>query len=210
MTQAVRSVEYHALEPNGSQHEVADSLTHTDCENVAVAFECRYASVRCSECADHSAHETHAEGIGLHSMAVDEDVRWQVYDVTMREGAPPLAARLSASMNRPPAEISASLERLAASRMLVLRDGEVLMAGPFSAVPTPFRVRTSRFSCYGNCIWDALGIAATLQSDVTIDTSCGDCAAAMHVAVRHGEVIGTGLMHFALPARQWWQDIVFT
>lgn len=142
--------------------------------------------------------------------AMDEDVRWHVYDLTMREGTPPRAARLSASMNRSPAEIGASLERLATSRMLVLRDGEILMAGPFSAVPTPFRVRTPRFFCYGNCIWDALGIAATLRSDVGIETSCGDCGAVMEVAVRDGEVIGTGLMHFALPARQWWEDIVFT
>src|SRR5215212_5468851 len=104
----------------------------------------------------------------------------------MREGAPPLAARLSESMDRPLSEIGASLERLAAARMLVLRDGEVLMAGPFSAVPTPFRVTTPTFSCYGNCIWDALGIAATLRCDVGIDTSCGDCGAAMHVAVRGG------------------------
>jgi Alkylmercury lyase len=141
---------------------------------------------------------------------MDDDVRRHVYDVTMREGAPPLASRLSELMDRPLSEIGASLERLAAARMLVLRDGEILMAGPFSAVPTPFRVTTSAFTGYGNCIWDALGIAATLQSDVAIDTSCGDCGAAMQVAVRDGDVIGSGTIHFALPARQWWQDIVFT
>ena len=113
-------------------------------------------------------------------------------------------------MERPPDEIRAALERLASARMLVLREGEILMAGPFSAVPTPFRVTTPRFSCFANCIWDALGVAATLQCDVTIDTSCADCGPAMEVAVRDGNVIGEGLVHFALPARQWWQDIVFT
>lgn len=140
----------------------------------------------------------------------DDAVRWHVYDVTMREGAPPPASRLSEAMDRPLAEIRAALERLAAARMLVLREGEILMAGPFSAVPTPFRVTTAHFSGYGNCIWDALGIAGMLQQDVEVDTSCGDCGAAMHVAVRDGQVAGSGLIHFALPARQWWQDIVFT
>ena len=143
-------------------------------------------------------------------LSFDDAVRWRVYDVTMREGAPPLASRLSEAMDCPLTGISAALERLAAARMLVLRDGEILMAGPFSAVPTPFRVTTSNFSGYGNCIWDALGIAGTLQQDVEIDTSCGDCGAAMHVAVRDGQVAGSGLIHFALPARQWWQDIVYT
>ncbi|HEX6099281.1 MAG TPA: organomercurial lyase [Thermoanaerobaculia bacterium] len=143
-------------------------------------------------------------------MSIDDDVRRHVYDVTMREGTPPSASRLGELASLPPGEVAASLERLAAARMLVLRDGEVLMAGPFSAVPTPFRVTTPTFTCYGNCIWDGLGIAATLQCDVDIDTSCGDCGAAMRVAVRGAEVRGSGTIHFALPARQWWQDIVFT
>jgi hypothetical protein len=37
------------------------------------------------------------------------------------------------------------------------------MANPFSAVPTPFLVRSGDRSWYGNCIWDALGIPAMLQ-----------------------------------------------
>lgn len=143
-------------------------------------------------------------------MELDQRVRWVVYDVTMREGTPPLVSQLAILMDMPPDDVRASLQRLATARMLVMQEGEILMAGPFSAVPTPFRVTTSAFSCYGNCIWDALGIAATLQCDVEIATSCGDCGAAMSVAVRDGVVAGDGLMHFALPARQWWQDIVFT
>lgn len=152
----------------------------------------------------YSSHVTSLES------GFDDSVRWHVYDVAMREGAPPPASRLGEVMDRPLAGIRAALERLAAARMLVLREGEILMAGPFSAVPTPFRVTTARFSGYGNCIWDALGIAATLQEDVEVDTSCGDCGAAMRVAVRGGRVAGSGLIHFALPARLWWQDIVFT
>jgi hypothetical protein len=141
---------------------------------------------------------------------MDEDVRWHVYDVTMREGAPPRASRLSTALDRPLSDIHAALERLAAARMLVLCDGEILMAGPFSGVPTPFRVTTPDFATYGNCIWDALGIPATLQCDAAIDTSCGDCGSAMRIDVRDSAVRGSGTIHFALPPRQWWQDVVFT
>lgn len=139
----------------------------------------------------------------------DDDVRRHVYDVTMREGAPPSKARLDALLG---GDTSDSLQRLAAARMLVLqRDSvEILMAGPFSSVPTPFRVTTPRFDCYGNCIWDALGIAATLQCDATIDTSCADCGAAAQLRVANGAVEGGGFMHFALPPKLWWQDVVFT
>lgn len=142
----------------------------------------------------------------------DDLTRWHVYDVTMREGAPPLKAQLAELLGVSEADAVASLQRLAAARMLVLQPGadEILMAGPFSAVPTPFRVTLEAFSCYGNCIWDALGIAATLRADAAIDTSCADCGAAARIGVHSGAVVGDGFMHFALPPRMWWQDIVFT
>ena len=135
----------------------------------------------------------------------DEEVRFQIYDIMMREGTPPTIARLGA-------DAVASMKRLAAARMLVLQPDtdEILMAGPFSAVPTPFRVTLDTLSAYGNCIWDALGIAATLRKDARIDTSCADCGAATRIDVQDGNVIGEGFMHFALPPRVWWQDIVFT
>ena len=140
---------------------------------------------------------------------MDDQVRWHVYDVTMSEGAPPSKARLAELLGAP---VEDALQRLAAARMLALQPetGEILMAGPFSAVPTPFRVTLPRFSCYGNCIWDALGIAATLQSDARIDTSCADCGAAAELRVSDGTVVGDGYMHFPLPPKVWWQDIVFT
>lgn len=142
----------------------------------------------------------------------DDQTRWHVYDVTMREGAPPLKARLAELLSVSEADVVASLQRLAAARMLVLQPGadEILMAGPFSAVPTPFRVTLEAFSCYGNCIWDALGIAATLQADAEIDTSCADCGVATRIGVHSGQVAADGFLHFALPPRMWWQDIVFT
>lgn len=142
----------------------------------------------------------------------DDEVRWHVYDVTIREGAPPRRARLAELLDATEDDVLASLRRLSAARMLFLQPDadEILMAGPFSAVPTPFRVTLDAFSCYGNCIWDALGIAATLQADARIDTSCADCGAAVQLAVHSAEIAGDGFMHFALPPRVWWQDLVFT
>lgn len=143
---------------------------------------------------------------------IDDRTRWHVYDVTMREGTPPLKARLAELLGVSEEEALASLKRLATAHMLVLQPDidEILMAGPFSAVPTPFRVTLEAFSCYANCIWDALGVAATMRVDAEIDTSCADCGAFTWLSVHSGEVFGDGFMHFALPPRMWWQDIVFT
>lgn len=143
--------------------------------------------------------------------AFEKQVRAQVYDLTMRDGVPPLAARVADALQVTPREVLGAFASLGERRMLVVQadSGEVLMANPFSAVPTPFLVTTNGLKTYGNCIWDALGIAAMLHRDADIDTSCGDCGAAMQVRVRGDRAEGKGLMHFAIPARLWWKDIVF-
>lgn len=132
----------------------------------------------------------------------DLEVRARIYDELLRTGSAPSSAELGDAE---------ALRRLAAGRVIVLDDaGEILMAPPFSAVPTPFLVHTSTTRAFGNCIWDALGIAAMARSDARIETSCGDCGAAMQVTVEGDTVRGDGIMHFAIPARRWWEDIVFT
>ena len=142
---------------------------------------------------------------------LDQRVRWQVYDHTMRSGIPPLSHEIATALALPLDEVFASLGRLGAAHILVLQPdrGEILMANPFSAVPTPFQVEVNGLSTYGNCIWDALGIAAMLDADARIRTSCGDCGTSMEVEVAAGAVRGEGIMHFAIPALHWWDDIVF-
>lgn len=104
-----------------------------------------------------------------------------------------------------------SLRQLAAARVLVLQpeSGEILMAPPFSAVPTPFLVRTTRHTSYANCAWDALGVPVMLQDAAEITTACGCCGESMVLAA-NTSAAGRGVMHFAVPARNWWDDLVFT
>ena len=114
----------------------------------------------------------------------------------------------------PVADVLGALQRLAAGHVLVLQPdtGEILMANPFSAVPTPFVVELAPggYSCFGNCVWDSLGIAAMTGQDARIKTACGDCGTAMEVTVANGSVQqAEGLVHFAIPALHWWDDIVF-
>jgi hypothetical protein len=72
--------------------------------------------------------------------SLDRSVRWLVYDATMRDGVPPASSAVAKSLGISPAEVIVSFERLAAARILVLQpeSREILMAEPFSAVPTPF------------------------------------------------------------------------
>lgn len=142
----------------------------------------------------------------------DLGVRSLVYDLAIETGRPPSVALLAQRLDLPRASVAESLERLATGKALVLqRDSrEVLMANPFSAVPTSFAVYANQCLYYGNCIWDALGIPAMLCADARIDASCGCCGESMQLDVTAGELAPVdGVVHFAIPAHRWWDDVVF-
>ena len=56
---------------------------------------------------------------------------------------------------------------------------------------------------------DALGIIAKLHGDGRVLASCGSSGERMELSVSEGILAGQGTVHFALPARRWWEDIVF-
>lgn len=140
----------------------------------------------------------------------DADVRRAVYDLTIRNGSTPAAAGVAAELGVPESDVRDAFRRLADSRILVLDGDDIRMAAPFSGVPTPFVVRANGISYYANCIWDALGVSPMLKTDSVIETTCPDCAMPLELILRGDEVTGEGMVHFAVPAREWWNDIVFT
>ena len=132
---------------------------------------------------------------------------------TFAAGASPTRVSVAQALGLDDAQVAASYAALDATHVVVLeRDtGEAWMAMPFSAVPTAFRVVVGGRSVWANCAWDAFGIAAAMSCDVSIATYCLDCGAAMAYGVRGGELTHRdGVVHFAVPASQWWDDIGFT
>ena len=62
-----------------------------------------------------------------------------------------------------------------------------------------------------SCIWDALAIPAMLRRDALITTACACCDSAMELTARRGRLQRAyGLIHFAVPASRWYENIVFT
>jgi hypothetical protein len=110
-------------------------------------------------------------------------------------------------------EVRASWGRLHDAHAIVLdpETGGLLMANPFSAVPTAFRVRTGDRWWYANCAWDGFGICAALGVDGDIETECADCGDPITCAVRGRRPDDdTLLFHCLVPAAGWWDDIGFT
>ena len=144
---------------------------------------------------------------------LDLRVRLHVYEEFLRSGRPPSAAETAKALAIARDDAEASYRRLEAARVIVLAPGttSVWMANPLSAVPTPFRVEAQGRTYWGNCIWDALGIPAILSADAEITARCGDCGEALTVQMKDGTVqADEGVVHFAVPARRWWENIGFT
>jgi hypothetical protein len=147
--------------------------------------------------------------------ALDREVRAHVYDRLITAGRMPLAGEIARDLGLPLEDVRAAFLRMKDSRILVLQEGdeEILMANPFSAVPTAFVVEIGGKQWWGNCIWDAMGVAAMVKGDARISTGCGDCNDAMVLQVQNGLLgaeHGEGIVHFSVPAKRWWDNIKFT
>ena len=144
---------------------------------------------------------------------IDAEVRRLIYDRFITQGVSITRAEVATELSLPEAQVATSYNRLADAHMLVLQpaSGQVLMANPFSAVPTAFRVASGTTEWWGNCIWDALGVLAMIAQDGTVQTSCPDCGEALSITVVATDLAyAEGIVHFAVPASHWWDDVVFT
>ena len=142
----------------------------------------------------------------------DNQVRLEVYRFFVEQGRPPVAAEIAETLDSDQALVEDALRRLADGHVLVLAPGttSIWMANPFSAIPTPFLVQVEERTWYGNCIWDGLGIVAMLGGTGAVRTWCPDCRERMVVNVQGNEVLqADGVVHFAVPAARWWDDIGF-
>ena len=143
----------------------------------------------------------------------DAAVRLFVYRFFLEHGRPPMPVETGLELGMTSAEAAAAVRRLAEAHLLVLAPGTpyVWLANPLSALPSPFAVRADERDWYGVCIWDALGVIAMLGGDGTVTTRCPCCGEVMVVDVRGGEVSGPegAVVHYAVPAPHWWDDIGF-
>jgi hypothetical protein len=141
------------------------------------------------------------------------DVRLFIYAQMVNTSAAPSVAETALGLALPSATVETAYRALADRHMIVLRPASytIWMAMPFSNMQTAFTVISRGRAYYANCAWDAFGVPALLGADARIFTTCGDCGGALERKVASGALTETrGLVHFALPARRWWDDVGFT
>jgi hypothetical protein len=144
--------------------------------------------------------------------ALDARVRLFTYRFMLRTEKSPRVREIASALRCSPAQIRAALARLSESHAFMLQEnGELWRVAPFSCVPTAFPVTVGRRTWFANCIWDALGIPAMLAKDAEIKAACGCCNYDMPLQIQNGKLSSSrGLIHIAVPAREWYKDVVFT
>ena len=143
----------------------------------------------------------------------DFELRAVTYGLFAERGRAPTAADVAHVTGISDQDVLAGWSRLHDQHALVLNAAStaILMANPFSAVPTAFRVQADGRSWFANCAWDAFGICAALHVDGRIETTCPDCGDPVTVEVCDERPDDrTLLFHVLVPAARWWDDIVFT
>ena len=141
-------------------------------------------------------------------------VRTFVYAWFAEHALPPSQEEIARHFNLTEAEAGEALTLLHEKHALLLEPGtvNVRLANPFSAIPTPYVVETRNRRYWANCAWDSFGIVAALQeSDASIHSLCTYSGDPLDLSVTNGQVRNTAaVVHFLVPFRHWYDDLVFT
>jgi Alkylmercury lyase len=142
----------------------------------------------------------------------ENKLRLYIYRHFIGSGRSPSISEMAEGVAGSRKRVRAALNSLCRTHAFgVQENGELWRAAPFSAVPTAFPVQVGSLNYSANCIWDALGIPAMLAKKAQIGAACGCCNFAMTLHVQNGRLLETkGIIHIAVPARDWYKDIVFT
>ena len=147
-------------------------------------------------------------------MDFDTSVKVNIYEMVARTTRMPTSIDIALLIGSSMAEVERAFQRLYEKRLLVLEPGSssrIRMAPPFSGMETQHRVKIEEKIYFANCAWDAFGIAAALKRDADIESTCADCDEPLTFQVRDGKPWAQEcVVHFAVPAAQWWQDIIYT
>ena len=147
---------------------------------------------------------------------LSQRVRLHVFEQLVETGSPSVVEELMLEFGLSRAETTSVLKELADARHFALVGGtsRILMAFPFSAIATPFRVTANGRDYFPNCAWDAVAFHSMLDAPIAIDSFCHHCAEPVHIELSGGRATvvepSDAIVYLALKPTQWWEDIITT
>lgn len=146
-------------------------------------------------------------------------LRAEIYAHFVAQGRAPTAGEMALHLGGTEEDLQAAFRRLHEAHQILLDEaGAIRMANPLAGQPTDYAVlssdgRHSGGCClWANCAWDALGVSAMLAQDARIVAKHPNTGEELHFAVEKGELRApkSWLVHFALPVRRWYDDLIHT
>lgn len=143
-------------------------------------------------------------------------VRLAIFEYFLTHRRAPVVEELMTQLSLDRGQVTAMLDELVAARHIALVPGSarILMAFPFSAIATPFRVMTRGHEYFANCAWDAVAFHAMLGERVRVDSFCHHCATPIRIELEDGRATRVEpeetVIYLALRPTQWWENIVAT
>jgi Alkylmercury lyase len=143
------------------------------------------------------------------------DIRKFIYDRFRDTTRAPVVEEIMEHFALDRRRVVDALRELESARQLALVPGteRILMAHPFSAIATPFRVESRGGRRYfANCAWDAIAFHVLLEEPIAIDSYCHHCGETVEIRLADGAVQtarpASTLVYLGLPAAKWWENIV--
>lgn len=146
-------------------------------------------------------------------MEYDTQVKLAVYRYFAETGKRPSPAEVAERVDSDVNGVLAAYQSLRAQRVLALEAdcASILMAPPFSGIPTQHAVQAGGKHYFANCAWDVLGVLAALHLPGVVHSRCEQSGAPLHLQVGlDGPEASDWLFHCLVPAARWWDDIAFT
>jgi hypothetical protein len=151
------------------------------------------------------------------TMNIPDDLLWRsrafIYKQFAEESRPPSVDELTRRFDVSEEFAEATFQELHDRHALFLDpvSAKVRMANPFSAIATEFEVRVAGRSYWANCAWDALGIPAALHADAEVEALYTDTNERLTLTVAREQVADSAArVHFLLPFKHWYDDLILT
>ena len=148
---------------------------------------------------------------------MDENQLWEirafVYQHFAETTRPPMLNETASRFGLTREEIASAYSELHQRHAFFLKPNslDILMANPFSDIETPFKVHANNKTYFANCAWDSLGIPAALHVDAQVEAVCAQSGEPVDLTVRGQQVRDTdALVHFLVPFKNWYNDLLFT
>jgi len=143
-------------------------------------------------------------------------IRKFIFDHFFEQTVPPALEEVMVKFSLTRAEAYNSFRALEADHHILLIPGtqRILMANPYSAVATPFRVRIGGKHYFANCAWDTVSLHVMLQADSFVESYCHHCGSPISLSLSRGARVSGDppepLIFLSVPVGRWYDNLINT